>query len=612
MATKNSKKTGESKHRPEAVAAYIETKGWAFSMDDKGENYKITECIFCGNSKGNFEIQKDRGYYKTWCCGEQGSFYELRKSQGDLKVDVGSMTPSRQEKEDKKKSEIKDADFDALAAAADLYHGKIFVRAEALQYIKARGFNEESLAKFKIGCMKQFGKLWLTIPHIKGGKVVNIKYRTIHGEKKWRQEEGSVKVLFNGDVIDKHEEIIFVEGELKAVAMAQMGFENVISLTGGVQTFKPEWVDQLDGLKKIYMCMDSDEAGQKGAEELSMRLGPERCYNIRLEDAKDPDEWFFDRKHTADEFRTLMRKAKLFGVKNVISLSDSLGELYYDMVTGDADKVQGLMTPWEEVNKLTRGFRPGELIILSAPPKIGKTTWALDVSLHQARLKNPVGFFCLEMSAKRLSQKVVQNLTFTRDEDIDEDIISLARFEMGRLPVYLMRTIQRGVQAEDIFEAIKMAYRRYGLKLIIFDNLHFLVRGSDNLREKIGEVSQQFKLLAEELRVPIILIVHPRKLNKMRAMTADDFKESSSIHADADQIIMLHRKRKITEEMRDFMEMDDEDEQKQNAILSPETEVIVDASRFTEGGKVTLYYHGECSKFVTMAQRNNTTEEELD
>lgn len=596
-----SKKTGESKHRPEAVLAYLESKGWSYELDDSGNNYKVRECVFCGNSKGNFEIQKDRGYYKTWCCGESGSFYELRKSQNDLKIDVDSMTPQGRVQSDRKKDQIKEVDFDQMTTAAELYHSKIFVRAEALQYIKSRGFNEESLARFKIGCMKQNGKLWLTIPHFEKGKAVNIKYRTIAGDKKWRQEEGSKKVLFNADCIANHEEVILVEGELKAVALMQVGFDNVISLTGGVQNFKPEWVDQLDGLKKIYMCLDSDDAGQKGAEELSMRLGPERCYNIVLEDAKDPDEWLFDRRHTADEFRQLMRKAKQFGIRNVVSLSDSLGELYYDIVTGDADKVQGLMTPWEAVNKITKGFRPGELIILSAPPKIGKTTWALDVTLHQAKLRNPVGFFCLEMSAKRLAQKVIQNMTATGEEDIDADIVSTTRYEMRKLPIYLMKNLQRGIAPEDIYEAIKNAYRRFGLKLIVFDNLHFLVRGTDKLREQIGEVSQQFKLLAEELRVPIILIVHPRKLNKNRAMTADDFKESASIHADADQIIMLHRKRKVTEEMRDFNEMDDDDE-KQNSILSPETEVIIDASRFTEGGKVTLWYKGEISKFVTMEE----------
>lgn len=601
-----SKKTGESKHRPEAVAAYIEQKGWAFEMDDSGDNYKITSCIFCGNAKGNFEIQKDRGYYKTWCCGEQGSFYELRKSQDDLKVDIGSAKESSTPKS--KKDTVKNADFDAMTECAELYHGKIFMRAEALQYIKSRGFNEESLAKFKIGCMKQSGKLWLTIPHLTKGKAVNIKYRTVEGDKKWRQEEGSKKILFNEDALDVEgvDEIILVEGELKAVALVQMGFPNVIALTGGVQSIKPEWIDRLDGLKKIYMCLDSDEPGQKGAEELSMRLGPERVYNIVLEDAKDPDEWFFDRKHTADEFRQLMRKAKQFGVRNVVSVSDALGSLYNEMVTGDLDKYQGLMTPWDHVNKLTRGFRPGELVILSAPPKIGKTTWALDVALYQARLKNPVGLFCLEMSSQRISQKMLQNLMHVRDEDIDQDIVSLGRYEIGRLPLYLIKGVKRGVEAEDMFESIKLAYRRYGLKLVIFDNLHFLVRGAENLREKIGEVSQGFKLLAEELRIPIILVVHPRKLNKNRAMTADDFKETGSIHADADQIIILHRKRKQSEDQREFAD-DPHGDAGENSILSPETEVIIDASRFTEGGKVMLWFEGEYSRYITMEQKRGTS-----
>lgn len=600
------KKTKESKSQPDKVLGYIEQKGWSYELDDSGNNYKITDCIFCSNTKGNFEIQVERGYYKTWCCGENGSFYELRKSQGDLKVDVVPMKASAGSK--KSKTSVKDADFDAMAETVEKAHSKIFVRQEALQYMKGRGFTEDTISKFKLGCLKQNGQLWLTIPHFEKGKVVNIKSRSIGGEKKmWRQEEGSKKILFNSDCIDGKSEIIFVEGELKAIALAQVGFDNVISLTGGVQTFKPEWVDQLDGLKKIYMCMDSDEAGQKGAEELSLRLGLDRCYNIVLEDAKDPDEWLFERKHTADEFRELMRKAKRFDIKNVVSVNDALGELYHDMVTGDHDKVEGLMTPWDAINKITKGFRPGELIIVSAPPKIGKTTWALDITLHQARKhRTPVGFFCMEMSAKRLAQKMVQNVMEEPDEMIDDSSVAEARRLMSRMPIYLMKGVQRNITPEDIYDAIKNAYRRYGLKFVVFDNLHFLVRGSDKLREQIGEVSQQFKLLAEELRIPIMLIVHPRKLNKNRAMTADDFKESSSIHADADQIIMLHRKRKLSEDQKDFNSdpsMDDEDGT--NAVMSPETEILIDAGRFTEGGKVTLWYYGEYSKFVTMEEKRD-------
>lgn len=598
------KKKKESKFRPEEVLNYIDQKGWHYQETEDGNNYKITHCVFCGNDKGNFEVQKDRGYYKTWCCGEAGSFYELRKSQGDLSVDVSLGTPSAQEGRKKKMKEttVKEANVDELTENAMLFHNKIFIRQEALQYMKSRGFNEESLRHFKIGCQKKNGKLSLTIPHFDGEKAVNIKYRALSGqEPKWRQEEGAKKVLYNQNVIGQDEELILTEGELKAVALHQMGFKNVVSLTGGVQTFKPEWTDLLDKVDKIYLVMDSDGPGQKGAEDLAMRIGPEKCYNVAIDDAKDIDEWFFDRKHTADEFRTLLAKAKRFDIENIVSVGDAVKSLYDEMLTTDIDKIQGLQTPWEPVNKLIKGFMPGDLIILSAPPKIGKTTWALQASMHIAKQNNPVLFFCMEMSSKKLAKKMISNVGNIRDEDIEPEDLARLRYEaFRRMPIYMPSHVRRGLEPEEVINAIQLSCRRYGIKFVVFDNLHFLVRSVDKLRESIGQVSQQFKLLAEELRIPIMLIVHPRKLNKSRAMTADDFKESSSIHADADQIIMLHRQRRLVEKI----DADDEDDDSTDrALLDPETNVIVDASRFTEGGKVSLWYEGALSKFVTMDQK---------
>lgn len=593
----------EAKSQPQAVKAYVDAKGWNYVVDDKEENYKVETCVFCQNESSNFEVHIEKGFFKTWCCSRSGSFYELKKELGDAAIVVGSMENEATPRRAAAKKEAEQANFDDLTAAAELYHEKLYQRPEALQYLKARGFNEATIDRFKLGCAKRGGELWITIPHYSKGKAVNIKYRGLES-KAWEQEKGSKKILFNEDVILPNKEIIITEGELKSVALVQVGIENTVSFTGGVSTIKPEWIDQLEALTKVYICMDSDEAGQKGAQELANRLGLDRCYNIVLEDAKDPDEWLFERKHTADEFRQLMRKAKQFEIKDVVSLSGALGDLYHDLLSGDTEAT-GIQTPWESVNRVTKGFKAGELIILSAPPKMGKTSLALNIAHYNAKEHNlPVGFFCMEMSAKRLSQKIIQQDLNRPDALIDASDVAEARYRLRSLPLYFLKKVKRGVTSEDIFEAIKLSYRRYGLKLIVFDNLHFLIRGSDKLREQIGEASQQFKLLAEELGVPIILIVHPRKLNgKNRAMTADDFKESSSIHADADQVIMMHRNRKQADELADKSEAATAEEEEELAIMSPETDLIVDASRFTDGGKIKLWFYGAISKFVPFDQR---------
>jgi KaiC/GvpD/RAD55 family RecA-like ATPase/5S rRNA maturation endonuclease (ribonuclease M5) len=427
-------------------------------------------------------------------------------------------------------------------------------------------------------------------------------------KKMWKQEANSEKVLFNHDAVFKYDELILTEGELKTAALWQMGFQNTVSLTGGIDTFHPEWVDLLDRAKKIYLVMDSDSAGQRGAEKIAMRLGPERCFNICLKEAKDPDEYFFTHNHTADDFRLLMKKARKIDVRNIVSASMALSMLREEVEIQDVDAFEGLQTPWEPVNKLLKGMRAGDLIVLSAAPKMGKTTLALNIADYQAKdLNNPVLLFCLEMSSKRIARKLVQLSMNVEDDEIncDPSLITFAQDKYRSKPLYLVDLVKRDLEIKDIFEDLKACYRRYGLKLIIFDNLHFLVRTSFHLREAVGEVSQGFKLLAEELQIPIILIVHPRKLKNNKQMTSDDFKESGAIHADADQIIILHRKRLDNLDSDGDSDLEDLSDQQAEAILSPEVQVIIDASRFTQGGKTALYFEGGKSKFHLLSDRGD-------
>lgn len=572
----------QSKFQPERVSAYLDQQGWDYRLE--GENYKIQTCIFCSNTSYNFEVHKDRGYFKTWCCGEGGSFYTLRKQLGDVAFDVQQFEPE----EPKATPESRDQ----LTRDALKFHEKIWRRPSCLEYIRGRGFTDATIKQFKLGAQKQNGQFWLTIPHFVGAESVNIKYRLLPpGKKIWRQEEDAQKVLFNTNALEGVEEIILTEGELKTVALCQMGFANAIGMTGGVQNFKPAWVDQLERFQKIYLCLDADDAGQKGARELGQRLGLDRCYNIVLPDAKDPDEYFFEKGHTADDFRALMAKAKKMDVQNVMSVTTALAQLATEIEMEETDNYKGLMTPWPEVNTIMRGLHPGDLIVLSAPPGIGKTTFALNIARYQAvECGNPAFVFCLEMNARRLAGKMV-GMTLGRAE-LDLDTVIETRYVLKGKPLYFIDKV-RTDDPEKVFDTIRACYRRYGIKLIVFDNLHFLCRNEDKLREQIGVVTQGFKLLAEELGIPVILIVHPRKLKKKGPMTYDDLRDSSAIPADADQVIVMHRDRVSTND--DELTQDGEDGSGQ--IYQPETQIIVDKARFGPGGRTKLWFDGALSRF---------------
>ena len=145
---------------------------------------------------------------------------------------------------------------------------------------------------------------------------------------------------------------------------------------------------------------------------------------------------------------------------------------------------------------------------------------------------------------------------------------------------------------DGIMETLKAAIRRYGLKLICFDHLHFLCRSINNQVQEIGLAVQAFKFLAEELEIPIILIAQPRKIQADSIMTAMDLKDSSSIFSDCDHLIILHRARKASNGR--------EGTALQTEAYDPVTMVRIEASRYNSGGECLLYYHGEYSRFDAM------------
>ena len=88
---------------------------------------------------------------------------------------------------------------------------------------------------------------------------------------------------------------------------------------------------------------------------------------------------------------------------------------------------------------------------------------------------------------------------------------------------------------------LRQAARRYGLRLVAFDHLHFLARSLDHRHEEVGLVTKAFKLLASEMDIPILLIAQPRKTSPNVVMTEYDLKDSIDIYSDADQVIILFR-----------------------------------------------------------------------
>lgn len=573
------------------IEKYLKRKRWIYS-DRNPSQYIVKTCPLCGDTKNHFYINKTTGQFLCWKCDEQGNLYHLKKALGDTSPIVQPI----------KSSPIKiDKDkYNNLRRKVNGWHNALKANEAVQDIIKKKyGFGPRAIKRFKLG-IRTVGKKkktrWLVIPQYQNKKLSCVKYRTLPpSEKKFRREEGMSSVLFNIDRLDTSLDYVFLfEGEPDTItADAYLKLKNCLGVTVGARGFKEEWIDVLSDFSKIYVCYDSDIAGQRGAEKIAKRLGMNRCYNIELpvEDGESKielNDWWQSGNNQKD-FKNLVDLSKPFDILDIASFSSVLDDLQADLFFNKRLDQAGLVTQWDNVNQLIGSFVPGDLIVLSGPAKIGKSTFALNVLLHHALYGTPVLNYCLEMRPERIGAKMISYFRGVGRTNISIEDVTYVKTRFGRKPFYLAHSTK--FEVDQVFETIRDGVQRYGIELMVFDHLHFLIRSRDNTAQVVSATVRDFKLMAEELKIPVILICQPRKLNRAARMTTEDLRDSSAIGQDADTVIIIHRERIPEKDHTNVTDVANEQ------IFASEVDVVVDATRFNPGGIAKLYYNGEMSRY---------------
>ena len=216
-------------------------------------------------------------------------------------------------------------------------------------------------------------------------------------------------------------------------------------------------------------------------------------------------------------------------------------------------KGEGVKTGFDDLDSLTNGLHPGNMIVLAARPAVGKSTLGLDIARNAAiKGGNTAVIFSLEMSRSEITMRMLSaearvGLNNIRSGSLNEE-------EWGRLAKRMGEISQAPLFIDDSPNLSLMEIRaksrrlkqRHNLKLIVIDYLQLMTSGKrvENRQQEVSEFSRNLKLLAKELEVPIIAI---SQLNRSPEQRADkkpmlsDLRESGSIEQDADVVILLHR-----------------------------------------------------------------------
>jgi replicative DNA helicase len=216
-------------------------------------------------------------------------------------------------------------------------------------------------------------------------------------------------------------------------------------------------------------------------------------------------------------------------------------------------KGEGVKSGFKDLDTLTNGFHPGNMIVLAARPAVGKSTLGLDIARAASiRDGNTSVIFSLEMSRSEITMRMLSAearvpLNNIRSGNLtDEEWGRLAKRmgEISNAPLFIDDSPNLSLM--EIRAKARRLKQRHDLKLIIIDYLQLMTSGKrvENRQQEVSEFSRNLKLLAKELDVPVIAI---SQLNRGPEQRADkkpmlsDLRESGSIEQDADVVILLHR-----------------------------------------------------------------------
>ena len=237
---------------------------------------------------------------------------------------------------------------------------------EVIKWFKEeRGISEATLRRAKVTSSKG----WIHFNFHAYGELVNIKSR--NAKKHFRLEKDCEIVWYNHDALFNHSSIVIVEGEIDALAFMECGIDGVLSVPNGAKNFGylDSSIDLFDNIDKIYLSIDSDEAGQELQDELLRRFGSEKCHIITLPGSKDANEFLV--AHSADALRSRYDSAEPVPLDNVRTLNDVAGEFAEFVTDGAKPGYQIGLSDFDSVfSTYTSQF-----IVVTGIPGHGKSDW---------------------------------------------------------------------------------------------------------------------------------------------------------------------------------------------------------------------------------------------
>lgn len=546
----------------EDVLTYLQSKSLKLKRASGTEVH--TACFYCGESegeRGRLYINVDPyaqipGLFHCFLCDESGSLVKLKKYFGDYKQPV-------EDHDDFIRLGI-------LRAAADYYQGLLGEHSEVVRWLRGpeRMLDIETVVEAGLGyappdssdtlyrylrgldfktadimatglVVDDKGRLtdalqgMVTIPYFVAGNVVTIrgrKWPLPEGDKmKYKTLAGQAARVYHSEACWGATEVVVTEGELDALVLSQMGFPAIG--VPGANVWQPGWDAYTEGMRRVWVAFDPDEAGDTGAEKLIERLGP-KARRLRL--PCDVTEWV-GQGHGAQELTDLM--GEMGKSPLLVTVDEAITEHQY------LQGVQGVRLDCEALDTyLDPGLLPGQLVVLLAGTGVGKTIWLENmlqrVASRPGQEHMKLLFISLEQTRSEWWERARRIFSFYNLQAKDEQC---AQFWRARLQL-VDRNRLKLTELEAVLDDFEY---EMGTKpdLVCLDYLGYWARAFRGERyQQVGDAVMELKGIAKDRRIPF-LVPHQvsRRTTYGEEPDISDARDAGTVEETADILLSMWR-----------------------------------------------------------------------
>lgn len=366
------------------------------------------------------------------------------------------------------------------------------------------------------------------------------KVRSLKEKNFWFEGDNKNLPLFGQDKFNagQAKAITITEGELDTLSVFQMlGSKYPVVSVWSSATARKDCErarDYLNSFEKIYLCFDNDNPGQTAANEVAMLFDVNKIYRVSLDRFKDPNEFLCN--NAEKEFVSVWYNSKRYRPKGIVSDWDQIEE-----ILNKQSETSIASYPFPTLEEMTYGIRSKEVVLFTAPEKIGKTETFRAIEYHLLKETDyNIGIIHLEEQEKRTIDGIVTyelkspvhlpDSTFTAKEKFEA--YKAATKSSDRVHFYS----HFGSEDPDvILDVVRALVTQCGCKFIFLDHITMVVTGSDedNERKALDYISTRLAMMTRELDFTLFMISHVNDNGQTRG--------SRNIAKVADLIIHLSR-----------------------------------------------------------------------